>query len=132
MAAHWGTTPGSNHFPLVIAHRGASGDAPENAIAAFQLAVDLGADGIELDIRLTSDGVPVVIHDRKVDRTTSGIGMIGRLSLAQVRELDAGTWFAPEFKGEGVPTLDDVFEALPKSLLNRLDCITKAAAPSKG
>ena len=117
MVTNWAITPGFTPFPLVIAHRGASGIAPENTVEAFQLALQCGADGIELDVRLTSDGVPVAMHDRKVDRTTSGVGAIGTLPLSEVRQLDAGTWFAPEFRGAKVPTLDEVFEALPGSLL---------------
>ena len=101
----------------MIAHRGASGDAPENTLAAFHLAVEQGADGIELDVRLTRDGVPVVIHDRTIDRTTSGSGKVGTLTLAEVKRLDAGSWFSPAHKGEQIPTLDEVFNVLPKGFL---------------
>jgi glycerophosphoryl diester phosphodiesterase len=98
----------------IIAHRGASGSAPENTIAAFELAVAHGADAIELDVRLTADRVPVVLHDATLDRTTSGRGPLGALTLDQVRRLDAGVRF-PAFRGLGVtvPTLPEVLRAIP-------------------
>src|SRR3954471_8516604 len=97
----------------IIAHRGASGSAPENTIAAFELAVAHGADAIELDVRLTADRVPVVLHDATLDRTTSGRGPLGTLTLEQVRRLDAGVRF-PAFRGLGVtvPTLAEVLRAI--------------------
>jgi glycerophosphoryl diester phosphodiesterase len=98
----------------IIAHRGASGSAPENTIAAFELAVAHGADAIELDVRLTADRVPVVLHDATLDRTTSGRGPLGTLTLEQVRGLDAAVRF-PAFRGLGVtvPTLAEVLRATP-------------------
>jgi glycerophosphoryl diester phosphodiesterase len=78
---------------LVIAHRGASGLSPENTLAAFELAIAIGAHGIELDVQLAIDGVPVVIHDRTVNRTTNGAGKVSRLSWPDLARLDAGTWF---------------------------------------
>jgi glycerophosphoryl diester phosphodiesterase len=80
--------------PLVIAHRGASGLAPENTIAAFKLALAMGADGIELDIHLSADGNPVVIHDTRINRTTNGIGRIQHFTVADLQKFDAGSWFA--------------------------------------
>ncbi|WP_158609608.1 glycerophosphodiester phosphodiesterase [Cellulomonas triticagri] len=85
----------------VSGHRGASFELPENTLAAFRRALEHGADGIELDVALTSDGVAVVLHDESVDRTTDGTGSVADLTLAQVRALDAGG-------GERVPTLDEV------------------------
>ena len=79
--------------PLVIAHRGASGFAPENTLAAFKLALALGADGVEMDVQLSADGHPVVIHDASVNRTTNGAGAVSRLTLDQLQSLDAGSWF---------------------------------------
>src|SRR5436190_20563712 len=79
--------------PLVIAHRGASGFAPENTLAAFKFALALGADGVELDVQLSADGHPVVIHDSRVNRTTNGTGAVSRLTLDQLQSLDAGSWF---------------------------------------
>ena len=94
--------------PLVIAHRGASGTCPENTLAAFRRAAALGADMIELDVQLARDGNVVVIHDWTLDRTTDGSGPVSARSLAELRALDAGVWFASEFKGERVPTLAEV------------------------
>jgi glycerophosphoryl diester phosphodiesterase len=96
--------------PLRIAHRGASARAPENTLAAFREAARLGADAIECDVRLCGDGKPVVIHDDTVDRTTDGRGAVARLALADLRRLDAGSWFATRFRGERIPTLEETFE----------------------
>ncbi len=93
---------------LVIAHKGASGDAPENTIAAFDLAVEQGADVVELDVHMTADGHPVVIHDGTVGRTTNGSGQVRTKTLAELKELDAGSWFGSRFTGERIPTLDEV------------------------
>jgi glycerophosphoryl diester phosphodiesterase len=89
------------HKPLIIAHRGASGHAPENTLAAFQLAMDHQADGIELDVMLSKDQQIVVIHDDTVDRTTNGSGRVKELPLEALQVLDAGG-------GEKIPTLEDV------------------------
>lgn len=96
--------------PMRIAHRGASARAPENTLAAFREAARLGADAIECDVRLCGDGKPVVIHDDTVDRTTDGRGAVARLTLADLRRLDAGSWFASRFRGERIPTLEETFE----------------------
>lgn len=96
--------------PLVIGHRGASGEAPENTMAAFELAVAQGADLIELDIQLTADGIPVVMHDFSVDRTTEGSGLVKDLSLEAVRQLNAAAKFPGGFAAQRVPTLDEVLE----------------------
>ena len=103
--------------PVIFAHRGASAHAPENTIAAFELALAQQADAIELDVKLSSDGYVVVHHDDTVDRTTNGNGRIKDLSLAQLRSLDAGSFFAEKFRGEKIPTLEDVFEAVGKRTL---------------
>lgn len=92
----------------IIAHRGASGHAPENTCAAIELAAELGARWVEVDVQLTADDELVVIHDATVDRTTDGAGAVLDLTLAQLRELDAGSWFDPAFAGQRIPTLDDV------------------------
>jgi len=94
---------------FVWAHRGASAVAPENTMAAFRAAEAAGADGIELDVHLSRDGVPVVLHDETLERTTDGRGPVGAVSLAQLRQLDAGAWFDPAFAGERLPTLEEVF-----------------------
>jgi glycerophosphoryl diester phosphodiesterase len=93
--------------PLVSAHRGSSAVAPENTIAALEAALTAGADVAEVDLRMTRDGHLVLIHDRRVERTTDGQGRVSELSLDEIRRLDAGAWFGPEFAGEAVPTLED-------------------------
>ncbi len=103
--------------PLVFGHRGASHAAPQNTMAAFQAAVEAGADGVELDVYLTTDGVPVIIHDEDVRFTTKGHGYITEMSLAQVKALDAGDTFAPRFAGEPIPTLAEVLETFGDRLL---------------
>ncbi|MBM3127659.1 MAG: glycerophosphodiester phosphodiesterase [Chloroflexi bacterium] len=97
--------------PLVIAHRGASAYAPENTLSAFTLAFEMGADGIELDVSLTQDGVPVVLHDDTVDRTTNGRGAINQLTLAQTQQLDASNQME-KYRGEKIPTLEAVLRAV--------------------
>ncbi|MFH1540128.1 MAG: glycerophosphodiester phosphodiesterase family protein [bacterium] len=104
---------------LVIAHRGASGYAPENTIAAFKRAIELGADMYELDCYLTKDGEIVVIHDDDVERTTNGSGKVSELTLGEIKKLDAGSWFGEEFAGESVPTLREALDlAKGKILVN--------------
>jgi glycerophosphoryl diester phosphodiesterase len=106
----------------IIAHRGASGWAPENTLPAFELAVRQGADAFELDVRLTGDGVPVVLHDPTLDRTTDRTGPLAGLSLDEVRRVDAGARFSPDsgrtFPHKGtavaVPTLAEVLRAFPE------------------
>jgi glycerophosphoryl diester phosphodiesterase len=97
---------------LNIGHRGASGACPENTLAAFRKAIDLGADMVELDCQLTRDGEVVVIHDEALDRTTSGRGPVSERTLTEIRALDAGSWFSRAFAGERVPTLVEVVECL--------------------
>lgn len=93
-----------------IAHRGASGYAPENTMAAFRKAVEMKADYIEIDVQVTKDGHLVVIHDTTVDRTTDGTGKVGSLTLDEIRELDAGSFFGPDFAGEPIPTFEEVLD----------------------
>ncbi len=100
--------------PLILGHRGAKNYAPENTLAAFHLALEQGADGVELDVKLSADGVVVVHHDSTVDRTTAGSGRLARFTLAELRELDAGSFFSEEFRGEKIPTLEEVFESIGK------------------
>jgi len=103
--------------PLILCHRGAKNYAPENTLAAFKTALELGADGFELDTQLTSDGHVVVYHDNKVDRTTDGHGKLSDLSLAELRELDAGSSFSEDFRGEKIPTLNEVFDTIGKQAI---------------
>ena len=102
---------------MIIAHRGARTEAPENTLPAFQLALAQGADAIELDAKLTVDGHVVVFHDANLDRTTNGTGPFSRRTLAELRELDAGSSFSPKYRGEKIPLLEEVFDALGKKLL---------------
>jgi glycerophosphoryl diester phosphodiesterase len=98
---------------LNIAHRGASGTFPENTIAAFRAAIEAGAQMCELDVQRTRDGAIVVIHDDTVDRTTDGQGAVAELTLAELKTLDAAVRFrGGVFKGERIPTLDEVFAAI--------------------
>ena len=109
----------TNSIPLIIAHRGDSANAPENTLSAFRLALANGADGIELDVMLSADQKLVVIHDDTLVRTTNGQGQVGKTPSAALRELDAGSWFKPEFQGEPIPLLDEVFAELGgKFLIN--------------
>lgn len=98
--------------PKIIAHRGASGYAPENTMSSFRKALSMNADGIELDVHLTKDGHLVVCHDERVDRTTDGKGFIKELTLSEIRQLDAGSWFNEQFKGERIPVLEEVFDLI--------------------
>jgi glycerophosphoryl diester phosphodiesterase len=102
--------------PLIVAHRGASGEAPENTMAAFDLALRQGAAAIEFDVHLAADGVPVVIHDRRLDRTTSGSGRVSDYPVSVLRRLDAGSWFNQRYPvlahnlyaGQRIPLLSQV------------------------
>jgi glycerophosphoryl diester phosphodiesterase len=108
------------------AHRGASAEAPENTLAAFRRALEVGADGIELDVHLAADGVPVVIHDATVERTTDAVGLVADWRADELATVDAGRWFAPAFAGEGVPTLAEVLKLVAGRL--RVNVEIKAAA----
>nr|WP_206700566.1 glycerophosphodiester phosphodiesterase family protein [Cytobacillus firmus] len=93
-----------------IAHRGATGYAPENTIAGFDLAVDMKADYIEIDVQRSKDGELVVIHDTTVDRTTNGTGKVGDLTFDFLRSLDAGSWKGEQFAGEPIPTFEEILD----------------------
>jgi len=96
----------------IIAHRGFSARAPENTIAALTLALKEGATAVEFDLRTTSDGNPVLMHDKTLNRTTNGIGKVEEQSLAELAQLDAGSWFNSAFEGERVPSLAEALECL--------------------
>lgn len=100
-------------MPLVIAHRGASAEAPENSLAAFVLGVSQGCDMIELDVHLTKDKQVVVIHDHTLDRTTNGIGEIATLNYEDIKGYDCGKWFSDQCAGEYVPLLEEVLTKVP-------------------
>jgi glycerophosphoryl diester phosphodiesterase len=103
--------------PMVFGHRGACALAPENTIPSFELAIEQGADAIELDVKLTADNQAVVIHDETVERTTDGKGFVNQLSLSEIKKLDAGKFFNEKFAGVRIPTLSEVFESLGKRIL---------------
>ncbi|MFC9777031.1 glycerophosphodiester phosphodiesterase [Paenibacillus chitinolyticus] len=103
--------------PMIIAHRGAKGMAPENTLGAFKLGLEQGCEGIELDVHLSADGELVVIHDHTLDRTTDRQGAIAEKTLAEIKEADAGSWYSEAYKGEKVPTLGEVFDLVPDSIM---------------
>jgi glycerophosphoryl diester phosphodiesterase len=113
--------------PTIYAHRGASAYAPENTLAAFQLALRQSADAVELDAKLSADGQVVVIHDQTVDRTTDGQGKVSQLTLRQLKELDAGSHFDASFRGEQIPTLEEVFEAVGRHTMINVELTNYAS-----
>ena len=114
------------HRTLSIAHRGASGMAPENTLAAIDRAIKLGVDLVEIDLRVTGDGRLVVIHDSTVDRTTNGHGAVKDITLEEIRKLKAGEWFDPPFSRERVPLLEEVLDLTRKNALLLVEIKAKA------
>jgi glycerophosphoryl diester phosphodiesterase len=114
--------------PIIFAHRGASLYAPENTLAAYELAVRQGADGVEMDAKLTSDGEVVLFHDLTLERTTGMEGKLAAHSLAELRRLDAGSHFDIAFRGEPIPTLDETFKALARQIFINVE-LTNYASP---
>ncbi len=108
-------------LPILLAHRGDSFHAPENTLPAFEQAIQKGADGVELDAKLTADGHVVVIHDSTVDRTTDGNGRVASLTLEAIRKLDAGKWFDEKFTGTKVPLLEEAFETIGRDKLINIE-----------
>ncbi len=108
-------------LPMVFAHRGACAHAPENTLPSFELAVVHKADAIELDAKLSSDGVVMVIHDQTVNRTTGSVGKVNELTLAQLKQLDAGRKFGERFIGVQIPTLDEVFETVGQKVIVNIE-----------
>jgi glycerophosphoryl diester phosphodiesterase len=94
--------------PFVVGHRGALALAPENTFAAFKLAEEIGVDAVEFDVQRTADGVPIVIHDATLDRTTSGHGAVRETAWREIQGLDAGSWSAARYGGERVPSLEEL------------------------
>ncbi len=94
----------------VIAHRGFSGVAPENTLISFQKAIDVGADMIEFDVSLSKDGIPVVIHDKTINRTTNSKGKVEDFTLDQLKAFDAGSWYKEQFSDQKIPTLEEVIQ----------------------
>jgi len=101
--------------PAIIAHRGMVHEAPEHTLAGFSLAAAFDPDALEFDLQLSRDGRLVVCHDLKVDRTTDGRGRVCDLTLDELKKLDAGSWFGPEFAGERMPTLEEVLSLLART-----------------
>ncbi|SMO91389.1 glycerophosphoryl diester phosphodiesterase [Gracilimonas mengyeensis] len=115
---------------VVIAHRGASAYHPENTMSAFRAAVDMGAEMIELDVLLSKDGVPVVIHDETLERTTDGRGKVEDYNLRDLKKLDAGSWFSSGHKGEGIPTLEEVLNFAKGRIAVNIEIKTEAVTDS--
>ncbi len=108
--------PAPGQPPFVVAHRGISAKAPENTLASFNLAVRAqGIDMIELDVRLTKDDEVIVLHDRTLQRTTTGNGIARKYTLDEVKKYDAGSWFDPAFKAERIPALREVLQLVGSS-----------------
>jgi glycerophosphoryl diester phosphodiesterase len=108
-------------LPILLAHRGDKTHAPENTLPAFEQAIQKGADGVELDAKLTADGHVIVIHDSTVERTTNGEGRVSSMTLESIRKLDAGSWFNEKFSGTKVPLLEEVFETLGREKIINIE-----------
>ena len=117
--------------PIILAHRGDMAHAPENTLPSFQMAVQKGADGVELDAKLTADGHVIVIHDPTLDRTTDGSGRVASSTLESVRKIDAGSWFSDVFRGAQVPLLEEVFETVGRQKLINIE-LTNYSTPADG
>lgn len=116
--------------PLVFGHRGARAYAPMNTLPAFELAYEQGAAGIELDVHLSKDAQPVIVHDFTVDSTSDGSGRVADLTLAELKALDAGGWFGERFAGTRIPTLDEVFQAVGSKLYINVEIKAETPAPT--
>ena len=121
------------HFPrpIILAHRGDLAHAPENTLPSFSQAIQKGADGVELDVKLTADGHVIVIHDTTVDRTTNGHGKVASCTLDAIRKLDAGSWFDTKFSNTKIPLLEEVFETVGKDKLINIE-LTNYNTPKDG
>ncbi|WP_142715175.1 glycerophosphodiester phosphodiesterase [Fodinibius sediminis] len=117
---------------IVIAHRGASAYYPENTMAAFRGAVAMNSDMIELDVMLSSDGVPVVFHDARLEEHTTGRGLLTDYSLPALRALDAGSWFGSPFAGSRIPTLEEVLEFASDTIALNIEIKTEAVSKQQG
>lgn len=117
--------------PLVIAHRGSSGQAPENTLPAFQLAWEQGADGIEADFQLSKDGHVVCFHDKDTKRITGRRGLVRKSTLDELRQLDAGSWKGESYKGVTIPTIAEVLAAIPpgKKIFIEIKCGSEIIDP---
>jgi len=114
--------------PILFGHRGDLAHAPENTLPSFQQSLQKGADGVELDAKLTVDGHVIVIHDPTVDRTTDGKGRVASFTLDAIRKLDAGKWFDEKFAGTKVPLLEEVFEIVGKDKMINIELTNYSTA----
>jgi glycerophosphoryl diester phosphodiesterase len=114
---------------MVIAHRGFSGEAPENTLGAFKKAIEVGSDMMELDVHFSKDGRVVVIHDDTLERTTNGRGKVADHTLQELKKLDAGSWFGSPFSGEQIPTLQDVLELAKGNILVNIEIKNEYLGP---
>ncbi len=112
----------------VIAHRGVSGSYPENTLSAFQAAIDIRAEMVELDISTSKDGIPVTVHDRTVDRTTDFEGDVQSFSLEELKRMEVGAWFSEEFRGEEFPTLKNSLELMKDKIAVNIEIKTEAVS----
>ena len=101
-------------IPKVIGHRGAKAYAPENTLESIETAASLGVKWVELDVKLTRDGVPIIFHDEELDRTTNGSGLVAHTDYEDIKQLEAGSWFAEGFSGVIIPTLEEAVDVLLK------------------
>lgn len=116
-----------DHRTLVFAHSGAQAYAPGNTLPAFEMARQQKAHGVELDVHRSRDGYPVVIHDATVDAATDGTGSVADMTLAQLRTLDAGIRYAPQFAGTCIPTLDEVFDVVGREMIVNVELKSESA-----
>lgn len=119
-----------SRHPQIIAHRGARLVTPENTLPAFEKAIEMGADGIELDVHMSKDGKLVVLHNFTLDDTTNGIGAVDQLTAAELANLDAGSHFSSEFAGTPIPTLEQVFDLVGDRC--RINVEIKSMSPTGG
>ncbi len=110
----------------VIAHRGFSSEAPENTLAAIEMAIEIGADMVEIDVTVTSDGEVILLHDETLDRTTTGTGLPTDQTLEAIRLLDAGSWFSQEYEGEPIPTLAEALDTVKDRILINIEIKSEA------
>lgn len=101
-------------LPKVIGHRGAKAYAPENTLESIRTAASLGVEWVELDVKLTKDGVPIIFHDEELDRTTNGTGFVAMTNYEDLRDLDAGSWFGDSFVRSRIPTLEEAVDVILK------------------
>ncbi len=115
---------------IIIAHRGASAYFPENTMIAFKKAIELGAEMIELDVALSKDGVPVVFHDARLNKHTNGRGYLSNYTLNELKQLDAGSWFDPQFSNQKIPTLEEVLKFASGTIAINIEIKREAVSDS--